>query len=169
MRSYEELFILKPDTPEEEADAYLTQIKDLITNGKGVIEKADKWGVRKLAYRVQKYAEGLYILIVFNAPSDLVKEVERRMRNTDSVIKFITVRVDERMKKIDKRKKAREKRAARKPPPPQMSSPLVPSAPAMPAPAVPAAPVAHPAPAVPAPAEPVAEVAATEPKTPVTE
>ena len=168
MRSYEELFILKPDTPEEEADAYLGQIKDLITNGKGVIEKADKWGVRKLAYRVQKYAEGLYILIVFTAPADLVKEVERRMRNTDFVIKFITVRVDERMKKIDKRKKAREKRAARKPPPPQMSSPAVPMAPAMPAPAVPAAPVAHPAPAAPAPAEPVAETS-TEPKVPVTE
>ncbi|HEY4364100.1 MAG TPA: 30S ribosomal protein S6 [Bryobacteraceae bacterium] len=170
-RSYEELFILKPDTPEEEADAYLGQIKDLITNGKGTIEKADKWGVRKLAYRVQKYAEGLFILIVFTAPADLVKEVERRMRNTDLVIKFITVRVDERMKKIDKRKKAREKRAARKPPPPQMSAPSAPLAPAMPAPAAPAA---HPAPAVPAPApaEPVAVApveAKTEAKEPVTE
>ena len=55
MRVYEELFILKPDAPEEEADAFIGQIKDLITNGKGTIEKADKWGTRKLAYRVQKY------------------------------------------------------------------------------------------------------------------
>jgi small subunit ribosomal protein S6 len=174
MRSYEELFILKPDTPEEDADAYLGQIKDMITSAQGTIEKADKWGVRKLAYRVQKYSEGLYILIAFKAPpGDLVKEIERRMRNADSVIKFITVRIDERMKKVDKRKKAREKRAAKKPPP-QMATPAVPMAPAMPAPAAPAVPVAHPMPAAPAPAEapstqaePVA--VATETKTPVTE
>jgi small subunit ribosomal protein S6 len=172
-RSYEELFILKPDTPEEEADAYLNGVKELITNGKGTIEKAERWGggVRKLAYRVQKYNEGLFILVVFSAPADLVKEVERRMRVTDSVIKFITVRVDERMKKIDKRKKAREKRAARKPPPPQMSSPAVPMSPAMPAQGAPHAAPAHPAPAAPAPAAAPAEpVAATpEPKAPVTE
>jgi small subunit ribosomal protein S6 len=127
MRVYEELFIVKPDTPEEEVDAYIGQIKDLITNGKGTIEKADKWGVRKLAYRVQKYNEGLYILIQFSAPAELVKEVERRMRVTDTVIKFITVRIDEKLKKIAKRKKEREKRAARKPAVPVMT-PSAPSA-----------------------------------------
>ena len=105
MRVYEELFILKPDAPEEEADAFIGQIKDLITNGKGTIEKADKWGTRKLAYRVQKYNEGVYVLIQFSSSPDLVKEVERRMRVTDLVIKFITVRIDEKAKKIEKRKK----------------------------------------------------------------
>jgi len=74
-------------------------------------------GVRKLAYRVQKYQEGLYILLQFSSPAELVKEVERRLRNADMVIKFITVRVDERLKKVEKRKKARAKRAARKPQP----------------------------------------------------
>jgi small subunit ribosomal protein S6 len=146
MRVYEEMFILKPDTPEEEVDGYVGQIKDLITTGKGTIEKAEKWGggVRKLAYRVQKYNEGLFILIQFTAPGDLVKEVERRMRVTDAVIKFITVRVDERMKKIDKRKKARDKRAARRPAPQMVSpaAPAVPATPAMPVPAAPAEPAA---------------------------
>ena len=145
MRAYEELFILKPDTPEEDAESYLGQVTELITKGKGTVEKAEKWGVRKLAYKVQKYNEGLYILIQFQAPGDLVKEVERRMRVTDSVIKFITVRVDERMKKITKRKKAREKRAAKRPPPPQMMA-----TPAAPAPAMPGAAPATPAPAAPA-------------------
>jgi len=172
MRVYEELFILKPDTPEEEVDSYVGQIKELITTGKGTIEKADKWGVRKLAYRVQKYNEGLFILIQFTAPGDLVKEVERRMRVTDAVIKFITVRVDERMKKIDKRKKARDKRTARKPAPQMVSPavPAVPGAPAMPVPATPALP-AEPAAVVPgAPVEPKpvaaaeAKPAAAEPK-----
>ena len=59
MRVYEELFIMKPGTPEEEIDAYVGQIKDLIMSGKGTVEKADKWGTRKLAYRVQKYSEGI--------------------------------------------------------------------------------------------------------------
>jgi len=132
MRVYEELFIVKPDAPEEEVDGFVTQIKDLITSGKGTVEKADKWGVRKLAYRIQKYKEGIYILVQFSAPSELVKEVERRMRVTDMVIKFITVRIDEKMKKIEKRKKQRDKRAARRPAP-QISAPVAPAAPAVPA------------------------------------
>jgi small subunit ribosomal protein S6 len=135
MRVYEELFILKPDSPEEEVDGFVDQIKQVITSGKGTVDKVDKWGVRKLAYRVNKYNEGLYVLVVFTSGPELVKEVERRMRVADQVIKFITVRIDEKMKKVEKRKKARDKRAARRPPP-QMA---VPSAPAAPV-AVPAAP-----------------------------
>src|SRR6185369_8943341 len=149
MRVYEELFILKPDAPEEEADAFIGQIKDLITNGKGTVEKADKWGNRKLAYRVQKYNEGIYVLIQFSSSPELVHEVERRMRVTDMVIKFITVRIDEKTKKIEKRKKQRDKRAARRPPPPPMAAPMMPAA----APAMPAAP-ALPVPAAPAAAAP---------------
>lgn len=137
MRIYEELFIVKPDTPEEEVDAYVGQVKDLIASGKGTVEKAEKWGVRKLAYRVQKYNEGLYVLLQFSAPADLVREVERRMRVSDLVIKFITVRIDEKQKKIEKRKKQRDKRAARKPPP-QVPAPSAPAVPAEPVAAAPA-------------------------------
>lgn len=169
MRIYEELFILKPDTSEEDADAYITQVKDLITAGKGTIDKVEKWGVRKLAYRVSKCNEGNYTLIQFTAPSELVHEVERRMRVTDSVIKFITVRIDEKMKKIEKRKKARDKRAARKPPPP----PMTPAIPAMQtAAAHPGVIPGAPAPAVPAPAEPVVapgQPEAHKPETPKVE
>jgi small subunit ribosomal protein S6 len=136
MRVYEELFILKPDTVEEEVDGFVDQIQHVITDGKGTIDKTDKWGVRKLAYRVQKYNEGLYVLIQFTSTPDLVKEVERRLRVADSVIKFITVRIDEKQKKIAKRKKARDKRAARRPAP----APLAPAIPAAAAPAMPALP-----------------------------
>jgi small subunit ribosomal protein S6 len=167
MRIYEELFIVKPDTPEEEVDAHIEQIKAIITNGKGTIDKVDKWGIRKLAYKVQKYGEGQYVLIQFTSTPELVREVERRMRVADQVIKFITVRIDEKMKKIEKRKKARDKRAARRPAP-QVAAPALPFAPAaapgepvaapgQPAPGAPAAPApAAPAPAAPAPAAPVA-------------
>jgi small subunit ribosomal protein S6 len=168
MRVYEELFILKPDSPEEEVDAFVDQIKQVISTGKGTVDKVDKWGVRKLAYRVQKYNEGLYILVQFSSLPELVKEVERRLRVTDMVIKFITVRIDEKQKKIDKRKKAREKRAARRPAPQAAApaAPLVPAAPGEPA-AAPGGPTpGAPAPGAPAPVEhaapaaPVAEAAA---------
>ncbi len=153
MRIYEELFIVKPDAPEEEVDAYIGQVKDLITHGNGTIEKADKWGTRKLAYKVQKYNEGIYVLIQFSSSPDLVKEVERRMRVTDLVIKFITVRIDEKIKKIEKRKKQREKRAGRRPAP-QAAAPALPMVPAEPAPGIPGAPVVHAAPGAPAAAAP---------------
>jgi small subunit ribosomal protein S6 len=147
MRTYEEMFIVKPDAPEEEVNAFIDQVKDLISNGKGEVEKADRWGggVRKLAYRVQKYHEGLYVLVQFHAPAELVKEVERRMRVTDLVIKFLTVRTDEKLKKLEKRKKARAKRAARKPPPPE-AAPAMPSPPEPGAPGLPGMPAAGPAP-----------------------
>ncbi len=140
MRVYEELFIVKPDTPEEEVDGFIEQIKSIITDGKGNIDKVDKWGIRKLAYRVQKYAEGGYVLVQFSSSPELVHEVERRMRVADMVIKFITVRIDEKIKKIEKRKKARDKRAARKPPPMPVAAPAM-------VPAMPAEPVAAAAPA----------------------
>jgi small subunit ribosomal protein S6 len=173
MRVYEELFIVKPDAPEEEVEGFIEQVKQVISTGHGNVDKVDHWGVRKLAYKISKYNEGRYVLVVFSSSPELVHEVERRMRVADMVIKFITVRVDEKQKKIDKRKKAREKRAARKPAP-QVATPSAPmpaapaggehSLPGQPGAPAPAAP-AHPAPAAPAPASapaPAVPVAATE-------
>lgn len=117
MRVYEELFIVKPDATEEEIDQVLEQVQGVITSGGGAVDKVDKWGVRKLAYRVQKQNEGFYVLIQFNSGPEAVKEIERRLRVSDLVLKFITVRIDEKMKRVEKRKKQREARAARKPPP----------------------------------------------------
>jgi small subunit ribosomal protein S6 len=117
MRIYEDLFIIKPDAAEEEIDQFLEQIQELITGNGGSIEKLEKWGTRKLAYRVQRHHEGYYILMQFNSSPETVKEIERRFRISDLVLKFLTVRIDEKLKRLEKRKKQREKRAARKPPP----------------------------------------------------
>ncbi len=156
MRIYEELFIVKHDTPEEEIDAFVSHLEGTITAGGGKLDKVDKWGVRKLAYKVDKRAEGFYVLLVFSATAEGVKEVERRLRVSDLVIKWLTVRMDEKLKWLEKRKKAREKRAARKPPP------------AAPPPAAPAAagpgPPAGPAPGAPPPGAP-----STMPAAPVEE
>ena len=126
MRVYEELFIVRPDAPVEEIDQLIEQLTTLIASQGGNVDKADKWGVRKLAYRVQKRSEGFYVLLQFVAKPETVMELERRLRVTDQVLKFLTVRIDEKMKKIEKRKKAREKRAARRPSSP-VSAPAAPS------------------------------------------
>ena len=114
MRIYEELFIVKPDAPEEEIDQIIEQMKGVVTAAGGTIDKLDKWGKRRLAYRVEKHREGYYVLIQFSCGPETVKELERRLRVTDSVIKFLTVRIDETLKRLEKRKKHREKRAHRK-------------------------------------------------------
>ena len=157
MRIYEELFIVKPDAPEEEVDAYIATLRDLITASGGAVEKEEKWGKRKLAYRISRYTEGFYVLLLFTATPETIHELERRMRVTDMVFKFITVRRDERLKKVDKRRKHREARAARKPPPPA-PPPAMPSGDS--GHGLPGAPGTHAAPAMPAaPAEPVAAAA----------
>ncbi len=114
MRIYEELFIAKPDAPEEEVDAFIEQMKTTVSNAGGTVDKVEKWGKRRLAYRVDKYREGAYVLIQFTAGPETVKEFERRLRVSDLVIKFLTVRIDETLKRLEKRKKERDKRAHRK-------------------------------------------------------
>lgn len=181
MRIYENLFIVKPDATEEEIDLLIEQLSGHITKAGGTVDKVDKWGKRRLAYRVEKNREGFYVLLQFTAEATAVKEFERRLRVQDSVIKYLTVRIDESLKRIEKRKKEREKRAHRRPQPPTPQPSLAAqmlgtagegaghAAPGVPAPAappvVPAAPPEHPAPGAPvtpaaAPAEPVAETAA---------
>jgi len=143
MRIYEELFVVRPDATDEEVDPLIEQLRNAITQGGGTLDKTEKWGVRKLAYRVLKYNEGQYILLQFSAKPETVKEIERRLRVADLVLKFLTVRIDEKLKRIEKRKKAREKRAARKPavPPaaPALASPLLTSEPPAPVPGAPGA------------------------------
>jgi small subunit ribosomal protein S6 len=132
MRIYEELFIIKPDATEEEIEQVVEQVRQLIISGGGTVDKLEKWGIRKLAFRIQKQREGFYVLFQFTAPPDAVREIERRLRVSDLVLKFLTVRIDENLKRIEKRKKQREKRAARKPAPsvaaPQAPAPQAPAA-----------------------------------------
>ena len=120
-----------------------------VTDLRITIDKAEKWGVRKLAYRVAKHNEGQYVLLQFSAGPETVKELERRLRVSDLVLKFLTVRIDEKLKRIEKRRKAREKRAARKPvaPPqaPAVASPLMPQETPAPVPGAPAHAPSHPA------------------------
>ena len=136
-RIYEELFIIKPDTPDEDADHFVETLKTQLTAAGATVDKVDKWGKRKLAYKVDKYREGAYVLLQFTAGPETVHELERRLRVSDLVLKFITVRIDETLKRLEKRKKIRDKRAAKRASQPQTA----------PAPAVPAEPKFSEAPA----------------------
>lgn len=117
MRVYELVYIVKPDLPEEEVDATVTLVRETIEGGGATVDKEEKWGKRRLAYRVQKFEDGYYVLVQYSLDgnSGLPKEVERRLRVADAVIKFMTVRIDDDLKRAEKAKKKREGRTSRRP------------------------------------------------------
>ena len=109
-RFYEVMFIVRPDTQDEDVDKLIAGFEATVTNGGGTIRSTEKLGRRKLAYTVRKFNEGNYILLTIDADGTLVHELERRLRVSEPVIKFITVRMDEEQKRIDKIKAIRATR-----------------------------------------------------------
>ena len=114
MRNYEIMFIVNPNTPEEEIDKINAQIETIVTSGGGKIEKIEKMGKRRLAYEVEKHREGYYVLFVMSANGDIIRECERRLRVMDAVMKYLTVRNDEEARRLEKIRAFRQKRAARR-------------------------------------------------------
>jgi small subunit ribosomal protein S6 len=157
------MFIVRPDLAEEDVDKLIAGFEATVTNGGVTIKSTEKMGRRKLAYLVRKFADGNYILLTIEADGGLVAELERRLRVTEQVIKFITVRMDEEEKRIAKIKAIRGTRVKRSaevsPAQPAQAIPAQPAAVAQPVVAQPV--VAQPAPA-PAPVEsaPAPEAAA---------
>lgn len=115
MRTYEVIFIVRPDLPEAEVEALVEQMQKRVTEAGGEVVKVDNWGKRTLAYRVAGQREGIYVLFEINSPGgNPLREFERRLKVTESVIKFFSVRVDLDRKKGAKIKHKREHRAARR-------------------------------------------------------
>jgi small subunit ribosomal protein S6 len=117
MRKYELIFIVRTDFPEEELGKLITQMEGVVTSHGGKVEKVEKMGRRRLAYRVQHQREGIYVLFVVEGGGEAVKEFERRLKVNDAVIKYLSVRVDEELKRAEKAKAWRAEQAARKPRP----------------------------------------------------
>ena len=104
-RSYEIMYILRPDLEDAEVDKSIETFTGYITNGGGAVKNSpadQKMGRRRLAYTVNKFNDGIYVLLVADAPASLISEIERRLRVTEQVIKFITVRTDEEEKRVAK-------------------------------------------------------------------
>jgi small subunit ribosomal protein S6 len=114
MRHYEIMFIVNPNATEEEIDKINAQLENIITSGGGTIDKIEKMGKRRLAYDVDKQREGYYVLFTIVANGAIIKECERRLRVMDAVIKYITVRTDEEVRRLEKIRSYRQKRAARR-------------------------------------------------------
>jgi small subunit ribosomal protein S6 len=115
-RLYDLIFITRPATPEDEIKKVLSGIEQTCSEKGGKIEKTEHWGTRKLAYRVAKHREGIYVYQqIRTAHSELIAELERRLRVQDVVIKYLTVRLDEDLKRQKKLQHKRELRAARRP------------------------------------------------------
>jgi small subunit ribosomal protein S6 len=138
-RVYEVMFILRPDMVEEDIDKLIAGFTTSVTNGGGVVKSTEKMGKRKLAYLVRKFADGVYVLLTIEASGPVVLELERRLRVTEQVIKFITVRMDEEEKRVAKLK---AKRGVRRSAQPAAEVPAAAAAPVAAAPAAPAAPAA---------------------------
>jgi small subunit ribosomal protein S6 len=106
-RVYEVMFIVRPDVEDEEADKLIAGFSSTVTNGSGVVKSVEKMGRRKLAYMVRKFNDGNFVLMTVEANGAVILELERRLRVTEPVIKFITVRVDEEEKRLAKVKSLR--------------------------------------------------------------
>jgi len=109
-RYYEVMFIVRPDAEDADLDKLIAGFEHTVTSGGGKVRSTEKWGRRKLAYTVRKFNDGNYVLMTIDADGNLVHELERRLRVSEPVIKFITVRMDEEQKRIDKIKAIRATR-----------------------------------------------------------
>jgi small subunit ribosomal protein S6 len=115
MRRYEIMFILDPSLPEEEIDQLNREVEALVRKGGGEVDSVEKMGRRKLAYEVDRRGDGFYVLFTVSADGAIVREVERRFRVLDQVMRYLTVRVDLEEKRLEKLKQARQRKASRAP------------------------------------------------------
>ncbi len=102
MRVYEVLFIIAPNVEEGDIDTLITQLSDVATNQGARVTKIDRMGRRRLAYQIQKFTEGYYVVFTVEGTGAEIAEVERRMRVTDAIIRYITIRIDEDLKRAEK-------------------------------------------------------------------
>ena len=112
-RTYEVMFIVRPDVEEADLDKLIEGFEKNVTDGGGEVKSTEKMGRRRLAYTVRKFNDGFYVLMTIVAGGSLVGEIERRLRVSEQVIKFITVRIDEEEKRLAKIKAIRDTKVKR--------------------------------------------------------
>jgi len=122
-RQYELVYIVPPDTPEQEVTDLHGQLEAVVTRMNGAIERTENWGRKRLAYDIGHHKEGVYVLEVINGSGELMKELDRRLRVMDQVLRHMVVRVDEEKKVVDrirtKRQTESERRRVKRGLPPQ--------------------------------------------------
>jgi small subunit ribosomal protein S6 len=109
-RIYELMFIVRPDMLDDDLDKLVSTLESAVTTAGGAVKSVERMGKRRLAYAVRRFHDGIYILLTVEGGGAVVHELERRLRVTEPVIKFLTVRIDEEQKRLDKIKQLRESR-----------------------------------------------------------
>jgi len=114
VRQYELIYILPPDTTDDQATELHGQLDAIVSRLHGQIEKTENWGRRKLAYEIGHFKEGVYVLEVINGSGELMKELDRRLKVKDQVIRHLVVRVDEEKKVVERTRTKRQTESERR-------------------------------------------------------
>jgi small subunit ribosomal protein S6 len=126
-RTYELMFIVRPDMVDEDLNKLISTLEASVTSAHGTM-KSEVWGKRRLAYSVRRFNDGIFVLLLLEGTGAMVHELERRLRVTEPVIKFLTVRTDEELKRLDKIKKLRESKKKASAAPVAAAAPAAPEA-----------------------------------------
>jgi small subunit ribosomal protein S6 len=113
-RQYELVYIVTPDASDQEVADLHTQIEQIVQRFNGTLDKTENWGRRKLAYEIGHHREGTYVVETVSGPGELMKEIDRRLRVIDQVIRHLVVRVDEELRVADRTREARKANQARR-------------------------------------------------------
>jgi small subunit ribosomal protein S6 len=113
-RKYELVYVVSPDASDDQISALHTQVEETITRLGGQLEKTENWGRRKLAYEIGRHKEGTYVLEVINGSGELMKELDRRLKVLDYVIRHLVVRVDEHEAVVDRTRSKRTEASRRR-------------------------------------------------------
>jgi small subunit ribosomal protein S6 len=113
-RQYELVYILPPDTTEQQVTELHQQIEAVVSRMNGQFDKTENWGRRRLAYEIGHHKEGVYVLEVINGSGELMKELDRRLKVMDQVLRHMVVRVDEEKKVVDRTRSKRQSESERR-------------------------------------------------------
>lgn len=113
-RQYELVYILPPDSTEQQVAETHEQIAQIVSRMNGQLEKNENWGRRRLAYEIGHHKEGVYVLDVLNGSGELMKELDRRLKVMDQIVRHMIVRVDEEKKVIDRTRTKRQSESERR-------------------------------------------------------
>jgi len=113
-RKYELVYVVSPEATDEQVAELHTQVEAIVQRMGGQIEKTDNWGRRKLAYEIGRHKEGTYVLEVINGGGELMKEIDRRLKVTDLIIRHLVVRVDEEQGVVERTRARRTANSRRR-------------------------------------------------------
>ncbi len=113
-RQYELVYIITPEATEQEVADLHTQVEQIVQRFSGTFDKTENWGRRKLAYEIGRHREGIYVVETISGSGELMKEVDRRLRVLDQIIRHMLVRIDQDLSVAERRRSARQTASGRR-------------------------------------------------------